>query len=110
MLHVSYENRIGYCTLTSQDKQNKWKLWFCHANCLCSLMYFYKKVDEESGKKEDMVQLHTFYADVKHFEKCVKAGYLSDYSNFHFYAKELDKDLWKMVQLLVKNGIKVTIE
>ena len=108
MLNVSYKNRIGYCTLTSQDKQNKWKLWFCHANALCALIYFYRKVEE--GKREDYVQLHTFYADVKHLEKCIKAGYLSDYSNFHFYAKNMDKKHWEMIKTMTKNGIKVTIE
>lgn len=105
MLNVSYENRIGYYTRTWNG--NDYKVWFCHANCLCAEVYFYKDEDDR-----DMVSLQRFYADITHLKnylKGSKAAY-ADCKDFHFYAKELDKDLWKMIQLLTKHGIKVTIE
>ena len=111
MLNVSYKNRIGYCTLTQEsiEGKHKWKIWFCHANCLCAMMYFYDKT-EEDGKKTPMVQLHMFFNDVKHAENCIKDNIFRDYSNFHFYAKEMDDRMWKLVKIMTKHGIKVTIE
>lgn len=45
-LHVNYKNRMGYCYLHSRgDENRKWKVWFCHANALCALMYFYRDED-----------------------------------------------------------------
>jgi hypothetical protein len=71
-------------------------------------MYFYK--DE---KDVDMVQVQCFYADLQHFKNCLKDKSLKlyeDCKDFHFYEKELDKDLWKMIKVMTDNGIKVTIE
>ena len=103
---VSYDNRIGYCTLT--QKENKFKIWFCHMNGLCAMMYFYNAMKD--GKKVPMVQLHSFFNDVKHAERCIKNNFFADYSNFHFYAKEMDDRIWKLAKIMTKHGIKVTIE
>ena len=106
MLNVSYENRIGYYTRTWNV--NDYKVWFCHANCLCAEVHFYKDENDR-----DMVSLQGFYADIQHLKNCFKDKSMKlygDCKDFHFYAKELDKELWKMIQLLTKNGIKVTIE
>lgn len=108
MLNVSYKNRIGYYTLKSQDGQNKWKIWFCHANALCAMMYFYN--EKKDGKKTPMVQLHSFFVDLEHAKRCIKNDTFHDCSNFHFYAKEMDDRMWKLVKIMTKNGIKVTIE
>lgn len=105
MLNVSYKNRIGYYTLKSQDGQNKWKIWFCHANCVCAMMHFYK--DEN---KVDMVQVYGFFSDDTHAKRCIEDGFFDDCSGFHFYAKEMDNRMWKLVKLMTKKGIKVTIE
>lgn len=109
-LNVSYKNRIGYYTDTQEidGKKYKYKMWFCHANALCAIMYFYNK--EEDGKKVPMVQLHGFFADLNHAKRCIKDGYFSGCSNFHFKAKEMDKGLWAMVKYMAEQGIKVTIE
>lgn len=108
MLNVSYKNRIGYYTLTSQDGQNKWKIWFCHANALCAMMYFYN--EKKDGKKQSMVQLHNFFVDLEHAKRCIKNDTFHDCSNFHLYAKEMDDKMWKLVKIMTKNGIKVTIK
>ena len=102
-VNVNYKNRMGYCTLTQGD--NKFKIWICHANCLFAMMYFYK---DEEGK--DMVQLHSFLADLEHAKRCLKADLFKDYSNFTFVAKELDNDMWKFIKELTKYGFKVTIK
>lgn len=105
MLHVNYENRIGYYTL--HQGENKFKIWFCHANCLCAEVYFYK--DEEGI---DMVQLNRFFGDLKHLKNCAKAGLFEDYrvSGVTLFAKEMNDDLWKMVRVFAENGVKVTIK
>lgn len=104
--NVSYVNRIGYCTLT--QRENKFKIWFCHMNGLCAMMYFYNKMKD--GKKVPMEQLHAFFCDVEHAKRCIKDDFFADYSNFHFYAKEMGDGMWKLVKIMTKHGIKVTIE
>lgn len=106
-LHVNYKNRLGYFKKQSLD--GRWrKVWFCRANALCSMMYFYR--EEKDGKRHDMVQLWGFFADVTHAERCINTGYFKNCGRFVFYAKALNKDLWKMIQLMTENGIKVTIK
>lgn len=105
MLNVSYKNRMGYCTMKDNEGNPKWKIWFCHANALCAMMYFYK--DEKEGQ---MVQLHGFFDDVKHAKRCIENGIFDQYCRFHFYAKEMDDRMWGMVKAMTKHGIKVTIE
>lgn len=106
-LSVSYKNRIGYYTHTDKldDKERKSKISICHANCLCAFMYFYK---ETTGA--NMAQLMGFCVDIQHVKNLIKDEWFTPYSNFHFFAKEMDADLWKMVKLLAEAGIKVTIE
>ena len=106
-VNVSYKNRMGYCTLTQGE--NKFKIWFCHANCLCAMMCFYDK-KEEDGTKTPMAQLHCFFADMEHARRCLKDDLFKEYSNFTFYAKELDDRMWKFIKLLTKHGHKVTIK
>lgn len=101
-LNVSYKNRIGYYTQTEETR--KFKMWFCHANCACAVMYFY----ENEGKP--MVQLCGFFSDIRHFKKCVDDGFFRGCSGFHFKQKEMDNIHWQMVKYMVKKGIKVTIE
>lgn len=102
-LSVSYKNRIGYYTL--KQGKDKWKIWICHANALCAFMYFYK---DEHGK--DMAQLMGFACDIQHVKNLIKNDWFTPCSNFHFFAKEMDAELWKMVKLLAEAGIKVTVE
>lgn len=109
MLSVNYENQIGYCFLKDENGEPSWKICFCHANCLCAMMYFYNEVSEE-GEPTEMVQLHAFFSDVEHAKRCINDDFFADYTDFHFYAKELDNDLWRMIRVMTKKGIKVTIE
>lgn len=106
-LSVSYKNRIGYYTCTDKldEKERKGKIWICHANCLCAFMYFYK---ETTGA--NMAQLMGFCVDIQHVKNLIKDDWFAPCSNFHFRAKEMDADLWKLVKLMTKHGIKVTIE
>ena len=105
-VNVSYVNRIGYCTL--KQGGNKFKIWFCHMNGLCAMMYFCNKV--EDGKKVPMAQLYAFFGDVEHAKNCINNDFFADHSNFHFYAKEMDNEMWKLVKIMTNHGIKVTIE
>lgn len=107
MLNVSYVNRIGYYTETQTigEQTRKYKIWICHANCLCAMMYFYK---DEKG--EDMVQLCSFLHDIQHLKNCIKNNVYKGCDNYHFKAKQMNSDLWKMVKILAESGKKVTIE
>lgn len=107
MLNVSYDNRMGHFTLTQGE--NKYQVWFCHANALCAMMYFYNETDKD-GNKREMVQLYAFFNDMDHAKRCVKDNFFADCSDFHFVAKELNSQMWRLVKLLADNGIKVTIE
>lgn len=107
-LHVNYKNRMGYCYVSNVDGTRKAKIWFCHANALCAIMNFYKA--EEDGKKVDMVRLHSFLLDLGHAKNCIKADLFKDYSGFTFFAKELTDEMWKLIKMMTKHGIKVTIK
>lgn len=106
-LSVSYKNRIGYFTHKEKYKEivQNHKIWICHANAVCAFMYFYK---DEKGT--DMVQLCGFVADMQHLKNMLKDELFSDWKNWHFRAKEMNAELWKMVKLLAEAGIKVTVE
>lgn len=108
-LYVNYKNRLGYFTRKSLDGKSR-KVWFCRANALCSMIYFYRT--EEDGKRKDKVQLWGFFADVRHAEKCIKDGFFNDCSNFTFNAEECAnaENIWKLIKVLTKYGIKVTIK
>lgn len=113
MLNVNYKNRIGYCTETQvqpDGTKNKYRIWFCWANCLCALMYFWD--EEKDGEILHNAKPVGFFTDNPHFDRCIKAKVLINYSNFHFKVKELNKDqrLWTMVKHLVLSGVKVTLE
>lgn len=109
-LHVTYTNRLGYFTRKSADGKQAWKIHFCRANALASMMYFYR--EEKDGKWKDMVQLWGFFADLKHAEACIKDGIFNGCNGFTFNAKELADapNIWKLIKLLTKYGIKVTIK
>lgn len=106
-LNVSYKNRIGYYTQEDrlEDIVQKRKVWICHANALCAFMYFYK---DENGVC--MAQLMGFCANLEHVKRLIEDDWFAPCSNFHFRAKEMNAELWKMVKLLAKAGIKVTVE
>jgi hypothetical protein len=73
------------------------------------MMYFYR--EEKDGKRVDKVQLCGFFADTKHAENCIKDGFFRNCKGFTFFAKELqDASYWKLIKLLTKYGIKVTIK
>lgn len=112
MLNVSYVNKIGYYTETQTigGITKKYKIWFCHANALCAMMYFYNDVDKETGKTTKMVQLVNFFDDIKHAKRCIDDGYFDNASGFHINAKEMYPEFWKLVKYMVSKGIKVTLE
>ena len=77
-------------------------------NGLCAMMYFYNEVEDE--KKIPMVHLHACFSDLTHAKRCINNDFFTGYSNFHFYAKELNNDLWRMIRVMTEKNIKVTIE
>lgn len=108
-LNVTYTNRMGYFYLNSKTDQHKWKIWFCHANALVAMMHFFKK--DVEGEKVDWVEVFGWFADLKHAERCIKdSDYFRNCSCFTFYAKEMNEDIWKLVKIMTRNGIKVTIK
>lgn len=113
-ISVSYKNRIGYYTKTEKwpdEPERKFKNWICHANCLWADMYFYTlDQDCRDGKKGDkMAQLIGFWCDTGHFKRAVKDGCYKGADDFHFFADQMDADIWKAVKILVEAGKKVTI-
>lgn len=120
-LRVSYKNRIGYYTKTENwpedEPVRKYKNWMCHANVqLWADMYFYKvKEDyEQFGRKykkgDKMSQLIAFWCDTKHLKNALKDDAYRCADDFHFYADQMDADIWKAVKILAEAGKKVTIE
>lgn len=113
-ISVSYKNRIGYYTKTEKwpdEPERKFKNWICHANCLWADMYFYTlDQDCRDGKKGDkMAQLIGFWCDTGHLKRAVKDGCYKGADDFHFFADQMDADIWKAVKILVEAGKKVTI-
>jgi len=118
-LNVSYVNRIGYYTKTEKwpdEPDRKFKNWMCHANVdLWADMYFYKVSEdhEEFGKKlkkgEKRVQLIGFWCDLGHLKRAMKDDCYRGSDDFHFFADQMDADIWKAVKVLVEAGKKVTI-
>lgn len=120
-LRVSYKNRIGWYTKTENwpedEPVRKYKNWMCHANVqLWADMYFYKvKEDyEQFGRKykkgDKMSQLIAFWCDTKHLKNALKDDAYHGADDFHFYADQMDADIWKAVKILADAGKKVTIE
>ena len=106
-LNVNYKNRFGYYTQTYGDKS--YKVWFCRANCTCAMMHFYRHEDEQ-GKTARYCTLAGFFGDLKHAERCIADDFFARCKGFTFLAKEMDKEMWGLVKLLTKHGIKVTIK
>lgn len=103
-LIVDFNKKIGYYTMVGTDR-NLYKIYFCESNSLCSMIYFHK---DENGKK--IADLAGFFGDIKHAERCIKTDYFKNCGRFCFYAKSLNKELWKMIQMMTEKGIKVTIK
>lgn len=118
-LNVSYRNRIGYYTKTEDwpkdEPTRKYKNWICHANCLWADMYFYKVVEDfdrfgkHYHKGDKMVQLIAFWSNPKHLKDALKNGAYAGADNFHFFADEMDAEIWRAVKILAEAGKKVTI-
>lgn len=118
-LRVSYKNRIGYYTKVEKwpdEKERKYKNWMCHANVnLWADMYFYKvkedyeRFGEKHKKGDKMAQLIAFWCDTKHLKDALKEGAYDKADDFHFFADQMDADIWKAVKILVDAGKKVTI-
>ena len=118
-LNVSYRNRIGYYTKTEDwpkdEPERKFKNWICHANCLWADMYFYKVREdyEQFGTKykkgDKMAQVIAFWCDTGHLKRALKDGAYHGADDFHFFADQMDADIWKAVKILAEAGKKVTI-
>lgn len=107
-LRVNYKTRYGYYLDKSADGKTR-KVWFCRANALCAMINFYR--EEKEGKRVDMVQLCGFFADKRHAKACIEDGFFNRNTGFTFFAKELDNaNIWELIKLLTKHGIKVTIK
>lgn len=107
MLNVSYKNKIGHFTATEKrgEAVRTYRVDICHANALCAMVQFYT---DNNG--DNMTQLVSFFADIKHAQNCLKDDILAGWNNFVFNAKECDTRMWKLIRLLAENGKKVTIK
>lgn len=106
-LHCSYKNRFGHYTYKFNGKP--YKVWFCQANALCAMIHFYR--EEREGKRVDMVQLMGFFGDLVHARNCIKdADFFKNCTGFTFFANELTPDMWKLVKMMSRNGIQVTLK
>ena len=117
-LRVNYKNRIGYYTKTEKFPNvpdRKFKNWMCHANCLWADMYFYtaKEGHDEFGEKvkkgDKRVQPIAFWTDTQHLKRALNDGAYQGADDFHFFADQMNADIWKAVKILVEAGKKVTI-
>lgn len=120
MLRVSYKNRIGWYTKIEKYPdmpERKFKNWICHANCLWADMYFYKVAEdyEQFGKHykkgDKMTQVIGFWVDTAHLKLALKnSGAYYNADNFHFYADQMDADIWRGVKALAAAGKTIIIE
>lgn len=118
MLNVSYKNRIGYYIHTEkwpEEPERKSKNWICHANCLWADMHFYKVAEDYElwgkhyHKGDKMAQVCAFFSDNCHLKTSVARGVYNGCDDFHFFADQMNKDIWAAVKILVNAGKKVTI-
>ena len=119
-VRVSYKNRIGYYTKTEtwpkDEPVRKYKNWICHANCLWADMYFYKvkedydRFGEKIKKGTKMCQLIAFWMNPKHLKDALKDDAYRGADNFHFFADQMDAEIWKAVKILADAGKTVIIE
>lgn len=118
-LRVNYKNRIGYYTKTEKwpdEPDRKFKNWMCHANVdLWADMYFYKvkedleRIGSKVKKGDKRVQFIAFWTDTQHLKRALKDGAYQGADDFHFFADQMNADIWKAVKILVEAGKKVTI-
>ena len=117
-LRVSYKNRIGYYTKTEKwpdEPERKFKNWICHANCLWADMYFwkakedYKHFGSKVKKGDKMSNVIAFWLDPQHLKRAMKDDCYHGADDFHFFADQMDADIWKAVKILAEAGKKVTI-
>lgn len=80
-------------------------------------MYFYKVAEdyEQFGKKykkgDKMVQVVGFWTDLAHLKLAIKNAHAyRNADNFHFYADQMDTDIWRAVKVLAAAGKTVIIE
>lgn len=102
-IQVDFKNPIGYYTTKWSGKSYKNEI--CPMNGLCAMIHTY-----DHPVHGTTIELRGFFGDIEHAKKCIEKGYFSNCSGLTFYAKALTKDLWKMIQIMTKNGIKVTIK
>ena len=67
-LHYDFKNLMGEVTISQRhdDKDVKFKIMICRANCLAAFVYSYKK-DGETWH-----QLYSFFNDVQHAKNIAK--------------------------------------
>lgn len=52
-----------------------------------------------------------FFGDLVHARNCIKdADFFKNCTGFTFFANELTPDMWKLVKMMSKNGIQVTLK
>lgn len=79
-------------------------------------MYFYKVAEdfERFGTKykkgDKMAQVLGFWTDRQHLKNALKNGAYWDVNTFHFYADQMDADIWGAVKVLAAAGKTVIIE
>lgn len=102
-LQVDVKHPIG--CYTHKFGQHKSKNLICPANALCAMVHKY-----DHPAHGTTIDLCGFFADIQHAKKCIENGYFSQCSGITFYAKALDNNHWKLIKVMTKNGIKVTIK
>lgn len=103
------------------DKR-RFKLNIYGANCVAAVVYEYKEVDSNTGKKRDMYRFWCFWNNISHLKRCL--GLIKDYdgskSNLYNGTQDWDnwkklklniyyKDMLKMAELFAKAGHKVEL-
>lgn len=90
-----WKHKKGEIVYKDLRTNQKWKLELFGGNMMCAIIHRYKKVNEETGKKENWYNFFTWLNDIKHARRCFKDTKLEDLA--------LGKHKVLKVKLLVTN-------
>ena len=73
-----WKHKVGEVIYRDLDHKQTWKLEMFGGNMMCAFICRFKKVNEETGKKEGYYNFFTFLNDKKHAKRCFADTRLED--------------------------------
>lgn len=119
-LWKSEKGEFVYKCKDGEFKGEKFKVGMYGGNCLCAHIYRFKKLNEQTGKKEKYYNFWGFWNDIEHLKNCLgmnpKKGYKDDmYKDDSMYqlvkirVNAFYPEMMKVAELFAKAGYKVEV-